>query len=83
MARTMERRGHGTGQVTHVACRECDAPVRLDAAKMVADADPVTLPCDVCGASVPIRRSDPERDSWRMEFQPGTRLLLGRVRCIL
>ena len=84
MARTMERRGHGTGQVTHVACRECSTPVRLDPAKMDAnaDADSVTLPCEVCGASVPVRCSDPERDSWRMDYQPRSRLLLGRVRAV-
>jgi hypothetical protein len=83
MARTMERRGHGTGQVTHVACRKCDVPVRLDAAKMDAHADPVTLRCEACGALVPVRRSDPERDSWRMDFQPRPGLLLGRIRRIV
>ena len=58
-----------------MACRECAAPVRLDPAKMDAAAAAVTLPCGSCGAVVPVRRSDPERDSWRMEYTPAPRLL--------
>ena len=35
----MERRRRGTGQVTHVACRQCSAPVLLDPAQMDVDED--------------------------------------------
>jgi len=48
---------------------------------MEIDGDTVTLPCDACGASVPVRRFDPESDSWRVEYQPQTyRSLFSRIR---
>jgi hypothetical protein len=59
--RTLERRRIGTGQVSHVACRSCSAPVLLDPATMTVSAFGVVLRCAACDAMVPVRRYDPER----------------------
>jgi hypothetical protein len=48
---------------------------------MDIDGDPVTLPCEVCGASIPVRRFDAEWESWRVEYRPQTyRSLFSRIR---
>ena len=66
----MERRGRGSGRVTHVRCRECSAPVLLDPTQMDTEGDPVTLRCEACGASVPVRQFDAEWDSGWVDFEP-------------
>jgi hypothetical protein len=60
----LERRRIGTGQVSHVACRSCFAPVPLDPAAMTTSAFGVVLRCQACGRLVPVRRYDPERGTW-------------------
>jgi hypothetical protein len=57
----VERRGHGTGQVSHVACRSCAAPLLLDPAAMTTSTEGTALRCPACGGTVPVRRSDTER----------------------
>jgi hypothetical protein len=57
----MERRNRGSGQVTHVACRNCSAPVLLDPTRIRAKAARVELRCPACGAPVPVRHDDPAR----------------------
>ena len=79
----MERRQRGSGQVTHVACRECCAPVLLDPDQMDVEDDAVTLVCESCGTTVPVRRFDAARDACIVEYQPRTsRGLSGRLRRI-
>jgi hypothetical protein len=56
-----ERRGRHSGQVTHVHCRTCDAPVLLDPAKMERKADHAELCCPGCGAAVHVRCTDIDR----------------------
>ena len=56
-----ERRGPHSGQVTHVNCRRCHAPVLLDPDKMERKADHVELRCPHCGAQVPVRFTDIDR----------------------
>ncbi len=57
----VERRRHGTGQVTHVGCRSCASPVLLDPSVMSAGSAGPELRCAACGAPVPVRHGDPER----------------------
>lgn len=54
-----ERRGRGSGQVVHVICRDCFAPVLLDPASMTTNGDRVELRCPGCRATRRVRRTDP------------------------
>jgi len=54
----MERRGRGSGKVSHVECRECGAPVLIDSRVMVVKETHAELRCPACGAVVPVRRND-------------------------
>jgi hypothetical protein len=54
-----ERRGRGSGQVVHVICRSCFAPVLLDPASMTTNGDQVELGCPVCRSTRQVRRTDP------------------------
>ncbi|HZQ56518.1 MAG TPA: hypothetical protein VFA84_00700 [Acidimicrobiales bacterium] len=56
-----ERRGRGSGHVTHVRCRACDVPVLLDPNAMVLKEAHAELRCPACGAVVPVRRNDAYR----------------------
>jgi uncharacterized Zn finger protein (UPF0148 family) len=55
-----DRRALHTARVTHVSCRACEAPVPLDADKMVLHATHGELSCPACGAPVQVRRTDVE-----------------------
>jgi len=56
---SVERRRRGSGQVVHVMCRRCFAPVLLDPERMTVRAERVELRCPVCAASLRVRHTDP------------------------
>jgi hypothetical protein len=57
-----ERRGHYSGQVTHVPCRTCSSPVLLEAARMTLTSTHAELRCPKCDAPVRVRRADKEKE---------------------
>ena len=65
-----ERRGRKSGQVSHVACRDCHAPVRLDPAVMTVTAGGARLRCPACAAAVWVRRWDAQRGMWADQPPP-------------
>jgi hypothetical protein len=56
-----ERRGPDSGQVTHVRCPTCSAPVLLDPVRMELRATHAILRCTECGGEVPVRTTDIDR----------------------
>ena len=53
-----ERRALHSWRVTQVDCGVCQAPVPLEATKMVMRATHAELQCPACGALVPVRHTD-------------------------